>query len=155
METFPKLTDETRMFKDYSALRKEIVKAAKKIGIVQGKGLQAFRLHCLRKRGQTILEASHVPLNWVDRILGHVPRGAQGGVYSLPDVEVLRGEYAKAVGQLTIYGTPTNVVYSDVAAEVTEQRIRLIVEETLQKLLQQASANELIQIQKTLEKKLH
>jgi len=148
LETFPKLTDETRMFKHYSSIRKEIVKAAKKIGIARGKGLEAFRLHCLRKRGQTLLEKCHVPLNWVDRILGHVPRGAQGGVYSLPDVKVLRAEYSKAMFQLQIYNVPTRLIQNDVAQQ---QTLRQIEREELQKLLQQASPREQIQIQGLLQ----
>lgn len=119
----------------YSGLRKKIMNAAEYIGIyTNGNGKQAFRLHTYRKRGQTALESASVPLNWVDRILGHVPRGAQGGVYSLPDVEVLRAEYSKAMFQLQIYNVPTRLIQNDVAQQ---QTLRQIVQEELQKLLQQ------------------
>lgn len=89
---------------NYSGLRRKVMDAAEKVGIfVNGNGCQAFRLHTYRKRGQTILEKAHVPLNWVDRILGHVPRGAQGVTYSLPDVEEMREEYEVAVPKLSVY----------------------------------------------------
>jgi integrase len=97
----------------YSRLRKKVMDAAEKIGIYQnGNGnTQSFRLHTYRKRGQTILEKAGVPLNWVDRILGHVPRGAQGKTYSLPDEEAMREKYAQAMSKLQTYGTsqPTQV----------------------------------------------
>lgn len=89
----------------YSGLRKKVMNAAEYIGIyTNGNGKQSFRLHTYRKRGQTALEDAGVPLNWVDRILGHVPRGAQGKIYSLPQVEKLREKYLLAMNELTIYG---------------------------------------------------
>ena len=68
------------------------------------KGLCPLRPHSLRKRLQTILEAAHVPLNWVDYMLGHVPRGAQGDAYSRPPDLDLRECYLKALPELEIYG---------------------------------------------------
>ncbi|UCH32005.1 MAG: hypothetical protein JSV05_01010, partial [Candidatus Bathyarchaeota archaeon] len=106
LETFEQLTDESPLFKGYCTLRKDIMNAAMQIGIAErSKKFQPFKMHNLRKRGQTILETCHIPLNWVDRLLGHVPRGAQGQTYSLPPIETLRAEYAKAMAQLTIYET--------------------------------------------------
>lgn len=154
LRTFSKLTDETRMFKGYFALRKNIMDAAVQIGIAEKhKKLQPFKIHNIRKRGQTILEACHIPLNWVDRLLGHVPRGAQGQTYSLPPVEKLRAEYTKAMAELTIYETPTSLVANDVAQEVTDQRIRRIVQETFKELLQKASAEDIVQLQRLLKRK--
>jgi len=144
LETFPILTNTTRMFKSYSALRRNIMDAAAEIGIVNpNEKYNAFRLQCFRKRGQTLLEKCHVPLNWVDRILGHVPRGAQGGVYSLPDVEVLRAEYSKAMFQLQIYNVPTRLIQNDVAQQ---QTLRQIVREELQKLLSENKTEEIKQL---------
>jgi integrase len=61
--------------------------------------------HLFRKRFQTILEDCGVPLNWVDRLLGHVPRGAQGATYSIPPIAKLREQYSKAMSKLEIYGS--------------------------------------------------
>ena len=68
------------------------------------KGISSFRAHCLRKRLQTILERVGTPLNWVDYMLGHVPRGAQGDAYSRPTDLDLRECYLKALPELEIYG---------------------------------------------------
>ena len=67
--------------------------------------------HLFRKRFQTILEDCGVPLNWVDRLLGHVPRGAQGATYSIPPIAKLREQYNRAISELEIYrssGRPLN-----------------------------------------------
>jgi hypothetical protein len=155
LETFPKLTDETSMFKLYRALNDNIMDAAVQIGIAEkNKKLQPFRIHNIRKRGQTILEACHIPLNWVDRLLGHVPRGTQGQTYSLPPVEKLRAEYVKAMAELQIYETPTSLIVNDVAQEVVDERIRKIVKETFKELLIKASAEDVIQLQHLLKRKL-
>lgn len=147
LETFPKLTDETSMFKLYHALNANIMDAAVQIGIAEkNKKLQPFRIHNIRKRGQTILEACHIPLNWVDRFLGHVPRGAQEQTYSLPPVEKLRAEYVKAMAELQIYETPPSLIVNDVAQKVADERIRRIVRETFEELLQKASAENFVQI---------
>jgi len=155
LKVFSKLTDETRMFKSCSCLRRQIMRAAVKIGIAEkNKKLQPFKLQNIRKRGQTILEECHVPLNWVDRILGHVPRGAQGATYSLPPVEKLRAEYSKAISQLTIYKTSSGLISSDVAEEMIDQRIKKIVQETFEELLQKASAEEVVKLQRLLKTRL-
>jgi hypothetical protein len=136
------------MFKLYHALNANIMDAAVQIGIAEkNKKLQPFKIHNIRKRGQTILEACHMPLNWVDRLLGHVPRGAQGQTYSLPPVEKLRAEYVKAMTELQIYETPTSLIINDVAQEVADERIRRIVQETFKELLQQASAEDFVELQ--------
>jgi len=148
LETFSKLTDETSMFKLYRALNGNIMDAAVQIGIAEkNKKLQPFRIHNIRKRGQTILEACHIPLNWVDRLLGHVPRGAQGQTYSLPPVEKLRAEYVKAMSELQIYETSTSLIVNDVAQEVADERIRKIVQETFKELLIKVSAEDAVQLQ--------
>jgi len=151
LETLPRFTDETYLFKRYHTLHDNIMDAAVQIGIAEkNKKLQPFKIHNIRKRGQTILEACHIPLNWVDRFLGHVPRGAQGQTYSLPPVEKLRAEYIKAMAELQIYETPTSLVVNDVAQEVADERIRRIVRETFVELLQRASAEDVMQLQQLL-----
>ena len=155
LETFQKLTDEMRLLKGYSAFNRDIMDAAVQIGIAEkNKKLQPFKIHNIRKRGQTILEACHIPLNWVDRLLGHVPRGAQGQTYSLPPVEKLRAEYTKAMAELTIYETPASLVVNDVAQKITDQRIRRIVREAFKEILQKASAEDIVQLQQLLKRKL-
>lgn len=102
----------------YSGLRKRIMKVAERIRIYQnGKGKQSFRLHTYRKWGQTTLEKAGVPLNWVDRILRHIPRGAQGATYSLPDVESMRTEYTKAMSNLEIYETYATKTITSISEE--------------------------------------
>ena len=155
LETFAKLTDNTSMFKRYHTLHDNIMDAAVQIGIAEkNKKLQPFKIHNLRKRGQTILEACHIPLNWVDRLLGHVPRGASGQTYSLPPVEKLRAEYVKAMMELQIYETPNSLIVDDVAQEVADDRIRRIVQQTFMELLQKASAEDAVQLQQLLKRKL-
>lgn len=146
-----RLLPTTKIFnKGYVALQREIMKAATKLGIVNPEDrLHAFRLHCLRKRGQTLLERAHVPLNWVDRILGHVPRGAQGKTYSLPDPEAMRAEYTKAMPQLTVYNVATPMIQSDTTQQ---QTLRQIIREELQKMLASAPPEQIVKIQ-MLEKK--
>ena len=65
--------------------------------------------NCFRKRVQTILEdntkrkTETIPLNWVDLMLDHIPRGSQGEAYSLPSVDQLRSAYAIAANQLRVF----------------------------------------------------
>lgn len=67
------------------------------------RGLRAFHPYLLRARTQTIMEAQGLPLNWIDLMLGHSPRGAQGMAYSKPTDEQLRQGYARAYGALRIF----------------------------------------------------
>jgi len=83
---------------------KILLKAGIRSGLITEKqGLKAFHSHCFRKRVQTVLEGSGIPLNWVDYLIGHKPRGAQASAYSLPTDEQLKEEYRKAVPELQIY----------------------------------------------------
>jgi len=83
---------------------KILLKAGIRSGLITEKqGLRAFHSHCFRKRVQTVLEGSGIPLNWVDYLLGHKPRGAQASAYSLPTDEQLKEAYRKAVPKLQIY----------------------------------------------------
>lgn len=63
--------------------------------------------HGVRRSTETALEDSKmIPQNWIDHIMGHRPRGAQGKHYSKPTVEQLRAAYAKAESYLTLRLTP-------------------------------------------------
>ncbi|MCS4537359.1 MAG: site-specific integrase [Thaumarchaeota archaeon] len=80
-----------------------IAKLGFKVGLnANKKGLKEFHGHILRKRAQTILESSGIPLNWVDYLLGHIPRGSQGGAYSRPTEEQLRDSYRVALPKLAV-----------------------------------------------------
>ena len=99
--------DEEKLFVcEPQTYSKAISDIAVKIGInPRHKGLKPFRAHNLRKMCQTCLEDANVPTNWVDRILGHKPRGAQGATYSLPSKEKLAKKYKMAMEALEIYET--------------------------------------------------
>ncbi|MBM3898117.1 MAG: site-specific integrase [Thaumarchaeota archaeon] len=80
-----------------------IAKLGFKVGLnAKAKGLKEFHAHILRKRAQTILEGSGIPLNWVDYLLGHVPRGSSAGAYSRPTEDQLRDSYKIALPKLAI-----------------------------------------------------
>jgi integrase len=94
--------------------------------------------HLLRKRFQTILEDCGIPLNWVDRLLGHVPRGAQGATYSIPSIAKLREQYEKAIPKLEIYGSPgeVNGRLAHVLAKILSHYLkREIVEKEISQIL--------------------
>lgn len=112
LATFEKLEPDTRIFGklDEDSAETIIRELGVKIGINPGnKGRQPFHSHCFRKRVQTILEdntkrkTETIPLNWVDLLLDHVPRGSQGEAYSLPSTDQLRGAYAIAASQLRVF----------------------------------------------------
>lgn len=73
------------------------------------KGLCPIRTHAFRKRLQTVLEGSHMPLNWVDRLLGHIPRGSDAKAYSQPTEDDLYKAYLIALPALEIYGHYTQM----------------------------------------------
>lgn len=68
------------------------------------KGLNELRFHTLRMRKQTIQEQVGTNVNLVDRILGHIPRGANGINYSHPSDEIIYEESLKSLPYLEIYG---------------------------------------------------
>jgi len=111
LATFEKLEPNTRIFDiDEDQAEAVIRELGVKIGINPGgKGRQPFHSHCFRKRVQTILEdntkrkTETIPLNWVDLLLDHIPRGSQGEAYSLPSTDQLRGAYAIAAQQLRVF----------------------------------------------------
>ena len=93
-----------RMFKVF-AFRAGIVDASNGVDRWGApKGMCPLRTHAFRKRVQTVLEGAHVPLNWVDHMLGHVPRGAQASAYSKPQEAELYQSYLVALPLLEIYG---------------------------------------------------
>jgi hypothetical protein len=120
------------------------------------KGPCKLRTHAQRKHLQTTLEQT-VPLNWVDLMLGHVPRGAQGKAYSQPTDEQLYSAYLTALPELEIYGHHTmspalpkiQIQKETVLAQLksmgySDERIEHIRNE-LQKVRTQAEVNSIIQ----------
>jgi len=87
-----KLTDDTKIFNNGREALQDFLRDRK------------LHTHLFRKRFQVILEDCGIPLNWVDRLQGHIPRGAQGKTYSLPPITKLREQYSKAIRELAIYG---------------------------------------------------
>jgi hypothetical protein len=69
--------------------------------------MSPVRWYTLRKRCQTVMEDNRdgtgIALNWVDVMMCHKPRGAQGSKYSRPSPQQLREAYAKAMHRLEIY----------------------------------------------------
>ncbi|MDH5266225.1 MAG: tyrosine-type recombinase/integrase [Candidatus Bathyarchaeota archaeon] len=93
--------------------------------------------HLFRKRFQVILEDAGVPVNWVDRLQGRIPRGAQGKTYSLPPIAKLRKHYTKAMKELVIYGaSESNGQLSEALAKVLSRYLqRAITTEEIQEVL--------------------
>jgi len=71
-------------------VRQIIDKVCRAAGIKKHVTPYTFRRTC-----QTRMEYAGVSGNWVDRLMGHIPRGAQGAAYSGPG-ELLREAYLKA-----------------------------------------------------------
>ncbi len=105
-----KITDDSLLFISkngkpiiLNSVIKSVALLSYKTGINERKpGPRAFHMHVLRKRAQTILEGSGIPLNWVDYMLGHVPRGAVASAYSRPTEDQLRDSYRAALPKLAI-----------------------------------------------------
>ncbi len=77
-------------------------------------GRKGMKPHLLRGAAQTALETAEfegaidtakIPKNWVDYLLGHKPRGADGENYSYPE-EKLREAYQKAEPFLSLKTVP-------------------------------------------------
>lgn len=98
--------------------------------------------HALRRATETILEESNVMAqNWMDHIMGHRPRGAQGKHYSKPGLEQLRAAYAKAEPYLTIASvhpaTATAVSTAGTALNTLTRKDEKIEPKSLQELTEQ------------------
>ena len=85
---------------------KVLKKEARRVGLIRPdeKGITEFRFHCFRKRFKTILDGTGAPLAWVDLMMCHLPRGAEGQAYTRPHEDELREWYSKAVPKLLVYG---------------------------------------------------
>lgn len=58
--------------------------------------------YTFRRTFQTIMER-HMPVNWVDRIMGHVRfKGIQGEAYSVPTLQELRDAYVEAEPYISV-----------------------------------------------------
>ncbi len=101
---------------------------AHKAGINENiKGLKSFHPHMLRKRAQTILESRNIPLNWVDYLLGHIPRGASASAYSRPQDGQLRDAYSQAMGGLSVRpkeSVDKKQLLKDLTLEFVQQQAR-------------------------------
>ena len=101
------------------------------------KGMCPIRTHAFRKRVQTVLEGAHVPLNWVDHMLGHVPRGAQASAYSKPQEAELYQSYLVALPLLEIYG---HHAQSPIIKQVADRRQSML--DHMQLLVSQGGATQ-------------
>jgi hypothetical protein len=95
--------------------------------------MSPVRWYSLRKRAQTIMEdntdGSGIALNWVDVLMCHKPRGAQGTKYSRPSPQQLREAYSKAMHRLEIY-TPAK-------PEASKDEIRRHIRGEMERLAQE------------------
>jgi integrase len=93
--------ENTRIIKPLTgiALTSWFVTLSKRAGLEKKITPQALR----RATETTLEECNVMPQNWIDHIMGHRPRGAQGKHYSKPSVEKLREAYAKAEPYLTLH----------------------------------------------------
>lgn len=114
-------------------LNQKFKRYAKKAGLIKSsKGLSPLFTHCLRKRRQTLQESCKTNLNWVDHLIGHIPRGANGRSYSFPEdasPDDLYGEVLKCLPKLEIYGH-----HPESPTEGTVELQRLIAIEQLKRL---------------------
>ena len=105
--------------------------------------MSPVRWYSLRKRCQTVMEnnmdGTGIALNWVDVLMCHKPRGAQGSKYSRASFLELRGAYAKAMHRMEIY--------TAAKPQATQDQINLAVTRTLHRLLSEGAATELDKFQ--------
>jgi hypothetical protein len=70
-------------------------------------GLCMLGVHAQRRRRTTLQESVGTNRNWVDHLIGHIPKGANAKSYSFPEdatPEDLYNEVLKALPKLEIYG---------------------------------------------------
>ena len=101
---------------DETGLTSWFVSLSRRVGFEEE---ETITPHGVRRSTETALEDSKmIPQNWIDHIMGHRPRGAQGKHYSKPTVEQLRAAYAKAESYLTLRLTPPGDVLVTPADDV-------------------------------------
>jgi hypothetical protein len=95
---------------DTSTIRDIVKREGHKIGH------ESMKPHLLRKASQTALENAEfegavghakIPKNWVDFLMGHIPRGADAKHYSYPE-EMLREAYRRAEPFLSVKKSAPN-----------------------------------------------
>jgi integrase len=100
--------------------------------------MSPVRWYTLRKRCQTVMEDNRdgtgIALNWVDVMMCHKPRGAQGAKYSRPSPQQLREAYGKAMHRLEVY-RPTK-------PEASKDEIRRQIRAEMERLAQQLQSLE-------------
>jgi hypothetical protein len=62
--------------------------------------------YAFRRFFQTSAEASGIPLNWVDYLMMHFPRGADACSYSQPSVDQLKSAFSKVEHQISMRQNP-------------------------------------------------
>lgn len=123
---------------DETAFTSWFVALSKRAGVEERITPQA-----LRRATETTLEESNViPQNWIDHIMGHRPRGAQGKHYSKPTIKKLREAYSKAEPYLTLRLASTTTVTvavptADATAETTTSKNDTLETKPLNELAEQ------------------
>jgi len=82
----------------------ELRKLCEKIGpLLPTLGInKKVKLYVFRRTFETIME-KHMPINWVDRLMGHIKyRGIQGEAYSTPTIEELVESYKEAEPYISV-----------------------------------------------------
>lgn len=115
-----KITDKSPLIRKIDSFEPisygEVCKIIKKVCRAAGNE-QNVTPYTFRRTFQTIMEDAGVPLNWVDRLMGHIPRGAQGEAYSQPH-ERLRKRYLTAEPFLSVSNSVTITDENNVKLEV-------------------------------------
>ena len=101
-------------------VRQIIDKVCRTAGIKKHVTPYTFRRTC-----QTRMEYAGVAGNWVDRLMGHIPRGAQGAAYSGPG-ELLREAYLKAEPFISVSEPVQTASEKNVKREVARFVLKII-----------------------------
>ncbi|MDH2901171.1 MAG: site-specific integrase, partial [archaeon] len=135
---FPRHLGETRepsktVHVQEEGMARVITKLGEDAGIIPRgvKGIREFRFHCFRKRFQTTVEESNlIPLNWIDLMLCHRPRGSSASAYSRPSEQQMREAYALVVDRMLIYGVaPSVATKEDVEKQAVLKHYELGIED--------------------------
>lgn len=95
----------------------ELRKIIRKICVNSG-SKKRITPYTFRRTFQTIMER-HMPVNWVDRLMGHVRfKGIQGEAYSVPTLQELREAYKEAEPFISVSQTVPNTTKNSVRKEM-------------------------------------
>jgi integrase len=102
-------TYEAETYPGLSRICNKLTRAAYMLGINK-----KITPHTFRRTFQTIME-QHMPVNWVDRLMGHVRyRGIQGDAYSQPTIEELIEAYKKAEPYISVSETKMDTSHVEI-----------------------------------------